>query len=240
MRLRDYLAFSDKELNKKYCRSLHTCEWFPEENKLLKFPSIFGANYLHEQDKGFPKVPRDALLPCPPTIHRRCGLAGGWHSAARGAAPTCHVRCARVLTGAIPRGGPAGSSSSSAPASARASPSSTATCAARTPSPCRSRVRPRLRSPRPRAVPPRCAIPRRERGVHADQDRVNEGASRERRRGHDFPAPAGIKRFVLFPPSDAEFLCTPRARAHARAARAGTRALSPGGAFRGTRRRAHT
>ena len=56
VRLGDYLSFSNKELNKKYCRSLHTCEWFPEENKLLKFPPIFGANYLHEPGKGFPKV----------------------------------------------------------------------------------------------------------------------------------------------------------------------------------------
>lgn len=55
-RLGDYLSFSDRDLNKKYCRSLHTCEWFPEENKGLKFPSIFGKNYLHEEGKGYPKV----------------------------------------------------------------------------------------------------------------------------------------------------------------------------------------
>ena len=38
VKLGEYLDFSDAEMNKGYCRSLHTFEWFPDINAELRFP----------------------------------------------------------------------------------------------------------------------------------------------------------------------------------------------------------
>lgn len=48
VKLGDYIEFSDEEMNKGYCRSLHTAEWFPDVNKHLRFPKVMvnPVNYL--------------------------------------------------------------------------------------------------------------------------------------------------------------------------------------------------
>lgn len=38
VKLGEYLDFKDADMNKGYCRSLHTYEWFPDINAELRFP----------------------------------------------------------------------------------------------------------------------------------------------------------------------------------------------------------
>jgi len=54
VRFGDFLEGSDPDLVHRYCRSLHTFDWFPKENRTLSLPGVFGHNYLAATDKGYP------------------------------------------------------------------------------------------------------------------------------------------------------------------------------------------
>jgi len=47
VKLGEFLDFADTEMNKGYCRSLHTFEWFPDINAELCFPVYVLALELH-------------------------------------------------------------------------------------------------------------------------------------------------------------------------------------------------
>jgi hypothetical protein len=48
VKLGDYMQFSDADMSKAYCRSLHTFEWFPDVNAKLRFPEklVNPTNFL--------------------------------------------------------------------------------------------------------------------------------------------------------------------------------------------------
>lgn len=61
VKLGDYMQFSNAELSKGYCRSLHTFEWFPDVNADLTFPEklVNPCNYLTQQGQagyGYPEA----------------------------------------------------------------------------------------------------------------------------------------------------------------------------------------
>jgi hypothetical protein len=64
--LGDFMAFTDKDLNRRYLRNLHIAEWFPAELPFrcaehpgIQLPDVFGHNHLSDPEfserLGFPK-----------------------------------------------------------------------------------------------------------------------------------------------------------------------------------------